>query len=89
MSSFFFLIAACFSLVHSYRPIVKIGNLEGKIFPFEAADHYVPDNNSNNVINKHAINPPPSDAENRQGFCLRQFKGRMFCCFLAFEFLKY
>ena len=56
----------------SIKPVVR---KRAPIFPFEASDHYVPDNNSNNVINKHAINPPPSDAENRQGFCLRQFKG--------------
>merc|ERR1712062_203700 len=54
------------------KPVVR---KRAPIFPFEASDHYVPDNNSNNVINKYAINPPPSEAENRQGFCLRQFKG--------------
>ena len=54
------------------KPVVR---KRAPIFPFEASDHYVPDNNSNNVINKLAINPPPSQAENRQGFCLRQFKG--------------
>ena len=57
---------------NSIKPVVR---KRAPIFPFEASDHYVPDNNSNNVINKHAINPPPSEAENRQGFCLRQFKG--------------
>lgn len=58
--------------VGGIKPVVR---KRAPIFPFEAADHYVPDNNSNNVINKYAINPPPSEAENRQGFCLRQFKG--------------
>ena len=56
----------------SIKPVVR---KRAPIFPFEAEDHYVPDNNSNNVINKLAINPPPSAAEKRQGFCLRQFKG--------------
>jgi hypothetical protein len=66
----------------SIKPVVR---KRAPIFPFEASDHYVPDNNSNNVINKHAINPPPSDAENRQGFCLRQFKGTLFLFLLVFE----
>ena len=61
--------------VGGIKPVVR---KRAPIFPFEAADHYVPDNNSNNVINKYAINPPPSEAENRQGFCLRQFKGILF-----------
>ena len=59
----------------SFSGIKPVVRKRAPIFPFEAEDHYVPDNNSNNVINKLAINPPPSEAENRQGFCLRQFKG--------------
>ena len=70
----------------SIKPVVR---KRAPIFPFEASDHYVPDNNSNNVINKHAINPPPSDAENRQGFCLRQFKGtQCFWIYISFSKLK-
>ena len=65
--------------IGSIKPVVR---KRAPIFPFEASDHYVPDNNSNNVINKHAINPPPSDAENRQGFCLRQFKGVWYLIFI-------
>ena len=30
------------------------------VFPFEPEDHYVPDNNSNNIISKHDIHPPPT-----------------------------
>ena len=44
------------------------------VFPFEPEDHYVPDNNSNNIISKHDIHPPPTSAERRQGYCLRPFR---------------
>ena len=44
------------------------------IFPFEPEDHYVPDNNSNNIIPKSDIEPPPTSAERRQGYCLRPFR---------------
>ena len=45
------------------------------IFPFEPEDHYVPDNNSNNIISKMEIEPAPTAVERRQGYCLRPFKG--------------
>ena len=44
------------------------------IFPFEPEDHYVPDNNSNNIISKTEIEPAPTAVERRQGYCLRPFK---------------
>lgn len=44
------------------------------IFPFEPEDHYVPDNNSNNIIPKNDINPPPTAVERKQGYCLRPFR---------------
>ena len=54
------------------------------VFPFEPEDHYVPDNNSNNIISKHDIHPPPTSAERRQGYCLRPFRDtgqqRYICC---------
>ena len=46
------------------------------IFPFEPEDHYVPDNNSNNIISKMEIEPAPTAVERRQGYCLRPFKGK-------------
>ena len=39
----------------------------------ENGDHYTPDNNSNNVIGRHQIQPPPTDEEKKQGYCIRQF----------------
>jgi hypothetical protein len=41
---------------------------------FQPEDHYVPDNNSNNVIDKKDITPPPTASEVAQGYCLRPFK---------------
>ena len=32
---------------------------------------YIPDNNSNNVVNKECIDPPPNEEERRAGFCQR------------------
>ena len=43
------------------------------IFPFEPEDHYVPDNNSNNIISKNDISPSPTTIEKKQGYCLRPF----------------
>ena len=36
-------------------------------------DHYIPDNNSNNVISKTSIHPPPTVEELKQGYCVRKF----------------
>ena len=41
--------------------------------PNGGSDHYTPDNNSNNVIGRHQIQPPPTDEEKKQGYCIRQF----------------
>uniref|UniRef100_A0A0K2T1G1 Zinc finger protein 62 homolog [Danio rerio] n=1 Tax=Lepeophtheirus salmonis TaxID=72036 RepID=A0A0K2T1G1_LEPSM len=38
------------------------------------SDDYIPDNNSNNVINKSAIQPPPTEEEKNVGYCLRQLE---------------
>ena len=38
---------------------------------FPTDDFYIPDNNSNNVVNKEHINPPPNEEERRVGFCQR------------------
>ena len=38
---------------------------------FPTDDFYIPDNNSNNVVNKEYINPPPNEEEVRTGFCQR------------------
>lgn len=37
-----------------------------------SSDGYKPDNNSNNVINRNDIQPPPNDHELVQGFCQRR-----------------
>ena len=44
------------------------------IFPFEPEDHYIPDNNSNNIIPKEEIVPAPTAIERKQGYCLRPFR---------------
>merc|ERR1712012_1481048 len=44
------------------------------IFPFEPEDHYIPDNNSNNIIPKEEIVPAPTNIERKQGYCLRPFR---------------
>ena len=54
--------------------IKQVVRKRAPIFPFEPEDHYVPDNNSNNIIPKGDINPPPTSAERRQGYCLRPFR---------------
>ena len=38
---------------------------------FPTDDSYIPDNNSNNVVNKEHINPAPNEEERRAGFCQR------------------
>ena len=38
---------------------------------FPTDDFYIPDNNSNNVVNKECIDPPPNEEERRAGFCQR------------------
>lgn len=56
-------------------PVVKqVVRKRAPIFPFEPEDHYVPDNNSNNIICKNEIEPPPTAMEKRQGYCLRPFR---------------
>ncbi len=39
-------------------------------------DHYVPDNNSKNVMNKDLLEPPPTASEKKQGFCQRKVRGQ-------------
>ena len=49
---------------------------------FPTDDSYIPDNNSNNVMNKDSIDPPPNEAERAQGFCQRQLRdgqSRLIC----------
>jgi hypothetical protein len=36
-----------------------------------AGREYIPDTNSNNIINLDAIYPPPSDPEHKRGYMLR------------------
>ena len=57
-------------------PTMKVDQLPEvakKADNLDSDDHYTPDNNSNNVINKHQINPPPTEDEFKQGYCIRQF----------------
>ena len=61
----------------SHGAVVKqVVRKRAPIFPFEPEDHYVPDNNSNNIISKMEIEPAPTAVERRQGYCLRPFKGK-------------
>jgi predicted nucleic acid-binding Zn-ribbon protein/DNA-directed RNA polymerase subunit RPC12/RpoP len=51
------------------QPIRKRSSNPNPQFPSD--DDYVPDSNSNNVINKEEISPPPTEAEGKQGYCFR------------------
>lgn len=53
------------------KPVVR---KRAPIFPFDPEDHYVPDNNSNNIMDKAEIHPPPTTVERKQGYCLRPFR---------------
>ena len=54
--------------------VKQIVRKRAPIFPFEPEDHYIPDNNSNNIIPKEEIVPPPTNIERKQGYCLRPFR---------------
>ena len=58
----------------SSNVVKQVVRKRAPIFPFEPEDHYVPDNNSNNIISKTEIEPAPTAIERRQGYCLRPFK---------------